>query len=95
MTAPRTPMATDIAEVTELADAILDGRPTITAQALAAALNLDYSRVKRAGREGVLPIVRVSPRRLVVTRSGLIRYLLRQNGLDASLDEPSPIEAKK
>jgi len=76
--------------VSDLADAVMDGRPAIPLQGLAEGLGVDYNRMKRAARAGLLPVVRVSPRRLVVTRAGLVAYLNRHNDITGAAPVMEP-----
>lgn len=65
--------------LSELADAILDGGASAGLQRVAEGLGVNPATIKAAVRSKALPVVRVSPRRIVVTRAGLIAYLLRLN----------------
>ena len=93
MTTPRIPVA-DARQVNGLADAVMSGRPTIPIQSLADLLGIDYTRLKKAAAAGDLPIVRVSPRRLVVTRAGLVAYLSQHNRIDGAPAETQPGSAE-
>ncbi len=71
------------ADVDDLLHAVFDGRPTTTRQGLADGCGICIDGVKAAIARGDLTAVRVSPRRLALTRAAVRRWLLSLQ------DEPS------
>ena len=61
--------------IEQLIEDLFDGRPTISRDALADGLGLGMDPLKQAQAAGELTVVRVSPRRFVVTRASVRRYL--------------------
>jgi hypothetical protein len=88
MATPRLPQANDPSDVAALVAAVFEDRPVVRLQELGPALGLEYSKIKSAASKGELPVVRTSPRRIVVTRQGLHRYLSNVNGLEPVSESP-------